>query len=90
MSTGVGHTHHHEPLHERVERALGADIRLIYGIGVPMIGVLGFVIALAISGQGWMVGAVVVFLLIALAVVVFGLYEMLGEDSDDEQTRSTS
>jgi cell shape-determining protein MreD len=81
----AAHTHHHYSLHERITRAVGADIRLFYGMAVPMFATVGFIIALAVSGQGWMVGAVVVFLLITLAVVVFGLYGMLDED-DDERT----
>ncbi len=79
----AAHTHHHYSIHERITRAVGADVRLFYGMAVPMFATVGFIIALAISGQGWMVGAVVVFLLISLAVVVFGLFGML--EDDDEQ-----
>ena len=78
------HVHHVEPLHTRMTRVLGADMRLLYGFAIPMAGVIAFIIALAVSGQAWMIGGVIVFMLIALAVVVFGLYEMLGEDGDEE------
>ena len=61
-------------------------MRLLYGFAVPMFATIGFIIALAVSGQSWMVGAVVVFLLITVAVVVFGLYGML-EDEDEEPLR---
>jgi hypothetical protein len=44
-----------------------------------------FIIALAVSGQSWMVVAVVAFLIVTLGVVVLGLSGMLGED-DEEQT----
>ena len=82
----AAHTHHHYSIHERITRAVGADVRLFYGMAVPMFATVGFIIALAISGQAWMVGAVVVFLLITLAVVVFGLYGMLDEDDDERST----
>jgi cell shape-determining protein MreD len=81
----AAHTHHHYSIHERVTRAVGADVRLLYGFAVPMFATVGFIIALAVSGQSWMVGAVAVFLLITVAVVVFGLYGMLDED-DEEPT----
>ncbi|HUO71849.1 MAG TPA: hypothetical protein VMU39_13825 [Solirubrobacteraceae bacterium] len=83
--TTAAHTHHHYSIHERVTRALGADMRLFYGFAIPMFATVGFIIALAISGQAWMVGAVVVFLLITVAVVVIGLYGMLDESDEDEQ-----
>jgi ABC-type uncharacterized transport system fused permease/ATPase subunit len=75
--------HHSQSISERLERAIGADMRLIYGIAIPMLATIGFIIALAISGQGWMVPAVVVFLVITLAVVVFGLFEMMNDDDQD-------
>jgi hypothetical protein len=83
MATGR-HAHHERTISDRMESAVGADMRLIYGIAVPMLATIGFIIALAVSGQGWMVPAVVVFLIITLAVVIFGLFEMLGEDETDE------
>ncbi len=82
----TSHPHHSIPLHARVTRALGADVRLLYGFAVPIFVTVGLIVAFAISGQGWMVGAVGVFMLIALAVVVFGILGMLDE-SEDEQTR---
>jgi cell shape-determining protein MreD len=79
----AGHTHHHYTLNQRVTRMIGADMRLLYGIAVPMFATIGFIIALAATGQSWMVGPVVVFLLITVSVVVFGLLGMLDEDDDD-------
>jgi hypothetical protein len=78
----AAHTHHHDPIHVRMTRLIGADMRLIYGIGVPMLATIGFIIGLAVSGQSWMVIPVVAFLLVTLAVVVFGLYGMLDEDDN--------
>jgi cell shape-determining protein MreD len=83
----TAHTHHHYPLHERITRVVGADVRLLYGIGVPILATVGFIIALAVSKQTWMAGAVVFFLVITLAVVVFGLYGML-DDEDENERRS--
>ena len=81
----ASHSHHSIPLHTRVTRAVGADVRLLYGFAVPIFATVGLIIAFAISGQGWMLGAVAVFMVIALAVVVFGIVGMLDEP-DDEQT----
>jgi cell shape-determining protein MreD len=88
VSTTSPHTasHHAIPLHVRMERALGADMRLLYGIAAPIAAAVAFIIALALSKQTWMAGVVVFFLVIALAVVVFGIYEMLGEDEEDKDT----
>jgi len=81
----ASHPHHSIPLHTRITRMLGADVRLLYGFAVPIFATVGFIIAFAVSGQGWMVGAVGVFMLIATAVVVFGIVGMLDEP-DDEST----
>ena len=81
----ASHSHHSIPLHTRITRMLGADVRLLYGFAVPIFATVGFIIAFAVSGQGWMVGAVAVFMLIATAVVVFGIVGMLDEP-DDEPT----
>ncbi len=78
-------SHHSTPLHKRVTRLVGADVRLLYGFAVPIFATVGFIIAFAVSGQGWMIGAVGVFMCIALAVVVFGILGMLDEP-DDQQT----
>ena len=78
------HTPHHSiPLHTRITRVLGADVRLLYGFAVPIFATVGFIIAFAVSGQGWMVGAVGVFMLIATAVVVFGIVGMLDEPPEE-------
>jgi hypothetical protein len=81
----ASYSHHTELLNARVTRAVGADVRLLYGFSVPIVATVGFIIALAVSGQGWMVGAVGLFMLIALAVVVFGIVGMIDEP-DNEQT----
>jgi hypothetical protein len=81
----AAHSYHHDPLHERIARRVGADVRLLYGIGVPMLATIGFIVALAVSGQSWMVVAVIAFLIVTLGVVVLGFYGMLGED-DEERT----
>lgn len=81
----TSHPHHSVPLHTRVTRAVGADVRLFYGFAIPIAIAVGFIIALAFSHQSWMAAAAVVFTVIALAVVVFGIMGMLDE-SDEERT----
>jgi hypothetical protein len=77
------HTHHAVPLHERVERSVGADVRLLYGFAVPMLAVVGLIVALGFSQVGWLVPAVVAFMLVATVAVVLGVTEMLNEDPDE-------
>jgi hypothetical protein len=70
------------PLNQRVGRELVADLRLQYGIAVPMFATIGFIVALAVSGQSWMVGPVVVLLLVTVAAIVFGLLGVLDAHED--------
>jgi hypothetical protein len=68
------------PLHERLENRLGADVRLFYGLLVPAALVVVGVIALTVSPTWWMLAALVVLLLGAVAVVMVGIGQMLGGD----------
>jgi hypothetical protein len=67
-------------LDETVERLLGADMRLLYGMAVPILMVVGLIILLALNPATWLVAAVVVLEIAALAVVVLGFVGMLDED----------
>lgn len=73
-------------LHRRVERLLqSGDMRLIYGMAVPLLIVVGLVIALAISGQTWLVIPLILVVIILTAVVMIGISQMLGDDENDEE-----
>lgn len=86
-ATPSPHAHHHVGFHAfdaRVERLLGADMRLIYGMTVPILVVVGLVIVLALHPQSWIVGAIVVLEVAALGLVLTGIFGML-EDEDPGQ-----
>ncbi len=82
----ASHPHPYSRLDRPVTRVLGADTRLLYGFAVPIFATIGFIIALAFTGQTWMAGAALVFLVIALVVVVFGIVGMINEPDDDALT----
>jgi hypothetical protein len=80
---------HHRPLFrgfdESMTQILGADLRLIYGLAVPIAMIVGLIILLALHPAKWIVAAVVVCEVAGLALIVSGLYAMM---SDDEPQRS--
>ena len=67
-----------------VERTLGVDVRLLYGMLVPILMVCGLICLLALTPQTWLVIAIVLFEIAALGVVVTGFVAMLNEDSEDD------
>ena len=79
---------HHAPMHgfdEGVERILGVDMRLLYGMGVPVVG-MSVVIALllAFAASPWVVGGLLVLEAAVLGVVLVGFMGMLNEENDDD------
>jgi hypothetical protein len=88
MATTNPENHPHEsPFHgfdESVEHVLGADMRLIYGMAVPIFMVVGLIIVLALSPGTWLVVAIVVMEVVALCVVLAGFMGMLNEPEDDD------
>ena len=86
MSTAQqSHQHPFRRLDDSVQGVLGADLRLIYGMAAPMLMIIGLILLLALRPETWLVIAIVVMELAALALVVYGLFGMLSED-DDEQS----
>ncbi len=81
----VSHPHPYSRFDRPITRMLGADSRLLYGFAVPIFLTIGFIIALVFTGDSWMAAAALVFLVIALVVVVFGIVGMINEP-DDTQT----
>lgn len=88
MATTAPSPEHHEPVFRgfdsSVERVLGADMRLVYGILVPILMVVGLIIVLALQPTAWLVGAILVIEVAALATVVTGLLGMMTTDDDEE------
>jgi hypothetical protein len=64
---------------------LGADMRLIYGMLVPILMVCGLIIVLAFSPSAWLVGLIVLFELLGLALVVYGFMVMMRDDAEDDE-----
>jgi len=87
MSTERSHTNPARVFHEfdaTVERSLGVDARLLYGMLIPILMVCGLIILLALNPETWLVIAVVLFEAAALGVVITGFLSMLGEDDDTD------
>jgi hypothetical protein len=59
-------------------------MRLIYGMAVPLLIVVGLVIALAISGQTWLVVPLILVVIVLTAVVLIGIGQMLGDEDDED------
>jgi hypothetical protein len=75
---------------QSVERAVGADMRLLYGMLVPILMICGVIVVLALSPATWLVVIVLVLELGALAVVGYGLAGMLNESPDDDAPGGTA
>ena len=87
MSTERSHTNPARVFHEfdaTVERSLGVDARLLYGMLIPILMVCGLIVLLALNPETWLVIAVVLFEAAALGVVVTGFLAMLNEDDDTD------
>ncbi|MHB1570911.1 MAG: hypothetical protein ACYCXW_18750 [Solirubrobacteraceae bacterium] len=88
MATGDFHPHQHRfifrGLDRSLERALGMDGRLLYGMGVPMLMIVGLVIVLALNPATWIVAVIVVLEMGALVLIVSALLEMMRDDQNEE------
>ena len=71
-------------LERSVEHVLGADFRLVYGIAVPILMVIGLIILLALRPSTWLVVSVLLLEVAALAVVVVGFMGVLNDEDDEE------
>jgi hypothetical protein len=78
---------HHEPAFRNfdssVERILGADMRLVYGIFAPAGLVIGLIVLLAFKLATWLLVAIVVVEVAALGLVLVGLLGMMSSAGDD-------
>jgi hypothetical protein len=68
---------------QSVTRVLGADARLLYGMAIPILMIVGLILVLALNPAAWLVGLIVLFEVAALALVVTGLLEMMSDEQDD-------
>jgi hypothetical protein len=71
---------------ESIERAVGFDARLLYGMTAPILMVVGLIVLLALNPQTWLVVSLVVLEVAALGLVGVGLAGMLGEGDDDDSS----
>jgi hypothetical protein len=92
MTTEPAASDHHPLTFEGIdswfERLLGCDFRLLYGIGLPVFGLIALLIALAFDPQEWLVGTIVAFEVISLLLVVRGLMSMMSDARTDERDAS--
>lgn len=88
MATTAHNHEHHDPVFRgfdySVERVLGADMRLVYGMLAPILMVIGLIVVLALQPATWLVGVIVVVEVAALAVVITGLLGMMSTDDDQD------
>jgi chromate transport protein ChrA len=88
MQPSPSHSHEHRfvfrGFDQSVERVLGADARLLYGMLVPILMIVGLIVVLGLSPAAWLVAVIVGFEIAALLLVVRGLLEMMSDDQDDE------
>jgi hypothetical protein len=84
VASSTDHPNAFRGFDQSVERALGADMRLLYGMLVPILMICGVIVVLALGPAVWLVAAILVLELGALAVVGYGLAGMLNEPPDDD------
>ena len=68
-----------------VERSLGVDVRLLYGMTVPVLVICGLICLLALAPQTWLVILILVVEIAALGVVVAGFTAMLNDDEEEDR-----
>jgi hypothetical protein len=87
MATPAHQSEHHQPVFRHfdssITRALGADMRLVYGILAPTLFVIGLVVLLALKPTTWLLVVIVLVEIGALALVVTGLFGMMSGDAGD-------
>jgi uncharacterized membrane protein len=73
------------PLHRRVEQLLqSGDMRLIYGIAVPLFVVIALIVALAISGRTILVIPLMLVVVVLTGVIMVGLNQMMSDDDEED------
>lgn len=65
-----------------LDRMIGCDMRLIYGVGMPMLLVCAVIVALAFSPSVWLVAVTIILEFACLGFIVMKLMAMLGEGEE--------
>jgi hypothetical protein len=74
----------HPPLNERVERVLETgDLRLVYGLGVPLLVIVAGVSALAVAHATWLVIPLMTMVVALTGIVLVGVARMLDDDGGE-------
>ena len=85
MTSDVKHFHPFGGFERGMERVLGADLRLVYGMAMPMLMIIGLIILLALGPTTWLVVGILLLEIAALGVIVTGVFGMMsGDDEDDD------
>jgi hypothetical protein len=91
MAPAPNQTHQHRPIFrgfdESVTQMLGTDMRLLYGMLVPILMIVGLVIMLTQYPATWLVGAIVILEIGGLALVLTAILEMMSDDENDQGQR---
>jgi hypothetical protein len=69
---------------DSMERWLGADMRLIYGLATPLFMIIGLVVLLALNPSTWLVIGIVVLEVMGLALIVYGLMTMMDDGNESD------
>jgi hypothetical protein len=71
------------------QRVLGVDMRLLYGMGVPVVGTCVLVaLAFGFAAGTWAVVGMMVVEVIMLGVVLCGFSGLLRDDGDDAESEA--
>jgi len=73
-----------------IERLIGADFRLIYGMGIPILLLCGVIIALAEYPKAWLVAILVILEVGTLYFIVRGFVDMMDSEDVAEPGRPAS
>jgi hypothetical protein len=60
-------------------------MRLLYGLGAPILMVIGLITVLALQPAAWLVGMIIVVEIAGLATVITGLLGMMSTDDDEDE-----
>ena len=67
-----------------LESMLGADMRLIYGVAIPMVVVVDLIVLLALRPTAWLVAILMLVEVAALGLVIFAFMKMLDDDHEQD------
>jgi hypothetical protein len=67
-----------------LESVLGADMRLLYGVIIPMVLVVDVLVLLTFKQYAWLVAILMLIEIGALLLVIYGFMEMLDDEDAGE------